>query len=427
MSTPCARRSWRTSVELRVAPRRGRASSPDLVNCCGSPLLDAREQGSGCARSPRRGARAVEPRHGLEVVVEDVGLRVGDDVDQGLARRGSRASAPRSRRRAGARRIARIVCGEVARALVGQVVPVDARHHDVAQAERARRPAATCSGSPASSASGLALRHGAEATRAGADVAHDHEGRRLARPALVQVRTARALADGVEVQALASARAPAARCPAQRQALLEPRREPLARRSRAPSASGRSAGARGAGRRGSRGSSIAAMVPRRPGARPRRPPPSRRRAGRRRSASRRPAAAARAQARAERRVGGQEVEGARQLARRRRRHPEPVHLVRDQVRHAAHGRHDGGPPRTFASTTRSGAPSLSEHSTTASQAASHGATSGDRAGAGDDVAEALGRDLAHHVGPAGGPCPASRGGRPTARQRDGVERVPRGP
>src|ERR1044072_1983817 len=49
---------------------------------------------------------------------------------------------------------------------------------------------------------GLPLRDGAEAAVARADVAADHEGRRPVRPALEDVRAARLLADGVEVQVL---------------------------------------------------------------------------------------------------------------------------------------------------------------------------------------------------------------------------------
>src|SRR5215212_4927969 len=47
----------------------------------------------------------------------------------------------------------------------------------------------------------LAGENGAEAAGAGADVAQDHEGRGAVVPALADVRAARLLADGVEVEA----------------------------------------------------------------------------------------------------------------------------------------------------------------------------------------------------------------------------------
>ena len=68
-----------------------------------------------------------------------------------------------------------------------------------------RRPSspsivATCSGSSGSGGSGRPVGHVAELAGARADAAQDHDGQRLAVPALADVRAGRALADGVQPQ-----------------------------------------------------------------------------------------------------------------------------------------------------------------------------------------------------------------------------------
>jgi hypothetical protein len=87
--------------------------------------------------------------------------------------------------------------GPVRRAAVGQVVAVDAGDHRVLEAElgqglghAARLVRIRGQGTPG--------RHVAEAARAGADVAQDHDGQRAPAPALADVGAAGALADRVQ-------------------------------------------------------------------------------------------------------------------------------------------------------------------------------------------------------------------------------------
>ena len=160
-------------------------------------------------RVPRvRPHAAVEARDRLGVVVQDLGLlgehglervpvaaEVGDQDLDGAARQ---PPPDRPDRR-----------GEVRRAAVRKVVPVDRRDDGVREAELAPRPRPRARARPGSSEPGLALADRAEAAVARADVAHQHEGRRaLARPALVDVRAARLLADRRRARAAASWRGP---------------------------------------------------------------------------------------------------------------------------------------------------------------------------------------------------------------------------
>ncbi len=85
------------------------------------------------------------------------------------------------------------------RPAVRQVVAVDRCHDDVAEIEGVNR---LCDPDRLAGIdlAGPAVRHGAVRARARADVAKDHERRGTVIPALADVRTARVLADGMQVQ-----------------------------------------------------------------------------------------------------------------------------------------------------------------------------------------------------------------------------------
>ena len=83
-------------------------------------------------------------------------------------------------------------------AAVGEIVAVDRGDDDMGRPSLAAA-SATRAGSSASSARGRPVRDVAEGAGAGADVAHDHEGRVLLLPAFADVGAARLLADGDEL------------------------------------------------------------------------------------------------------------------------------------------------------------------------------------------------------------------------------------
>ena len=136
-STSAARRSSITCrISSRVSPRP--TIRPDLVNIDGIDLLHLRQQ-------PQRGEvaragpdRRIEPRHGLEIVVEDVGPRRDHGLDgavlaqevgrQHLDRRVGRLLVQRRDHR-----------GEVPCPAVRQVVAVDRGDDDMAEARACRR------------------------------------------------------------------------------------------------------------------------------------------------------------------------------------------------------------------------------------------------------------------------------------------------
>ena len=91
-------------------------------------------------------------------------------------------------------RMARMVCGEMLRPAVGEVVAVDRGDDDVSRAPARRPPRATFSGSAGSSALRQPGRHVAEGAGARAGVAHDHHGGVALRPALADVGAGRLLA-----------------------------------------------------------------------------------------------------------------------------------------------------------------------------------------------------------------------------------------
>ena len=139
----------------------------------------------------------LEPGHRLEVVVEDLGRGREDDVDRfGAAVEVGRQDLDR---RPGPRADGQDALAEVLGAAVGRVVAGHRRDHDVPQAQ----PGAGL-GQPVGlvdrNGLGLAPLHRAEAARAGADLAQDHERRRPAGPAFRAVRATAALADRLEPQ-----------------------------------------------------------------------------------------------------------------------------------------------------------------------------------------------------------------------------------
>jgi hypothetical protein len=137
-------------------------------------------------------------------VVVDVGLRRGDALDRaGLVAEVGREDLDRRVGRALADR--RDAAHEVVGAAVREVVAVDRRDHDVAQAELGDRL-----GEPRGlvrvDAVGQARGDVAERARARAHRAEHHHRRVSLRPALVQVRARRLLADGAELTRRKSAR-----------------------------------------------------------------------------------------------------------------------------------------------------------------------------------------------------------------------------
>src|SRR5215211_4222670 len=143
--------------------------------------------------------RPVQARHGLDVVVEGV----GPGVDDGLYGVPISLEIRREDLDGAAGDLFPDLLdggGEDRGPAVLQLVTVHARYDGVLEAH--------LSGSVGDAArfvevelGGLACEDGAEAAGAGADVAQDHEGRGAVVPALADVRAARLLADGVEVEA----------------------------------------------------------------------------------------------------------------------------------------------------------------------------------------------------------------------------------
>ena len=160
--------------------------------------LGAGEEREGAVVAAAGARHPVEPRHRLEVVIEDVGARRHHRAQRVLAPlevrdqqfdggfRHPKANLPHDRR-------------VVRRAAVGDVVAVHRCHHDVAQRHRLHRlrePARF----PGVQGQRRAVRHRAVGAVPRADVAHDQEGGRPVVPALAHVGAVRLLADGVELQ-----------------------------------------------------------------------------------------------------------------------------------------------------------------------------------------------------------------------------------
>ena len=171
---------------------------PVLVGMSGAMRRRALEQLEAPRVLAARARHAVEPRHRLGVVVQDVGPR----VEHGAQRRFLALEVGNQHLDAAvghprldlADRV-----GEDRRAAVGQVVAIDRRDDGVAQAHRlhrfgdAHRLVEVERGRPA-------VLHGAVGAGARAHVAEDHEGGGAVVPALADVRAVRVLADRVELQ-----------------------------------------------------------------------------------------------------------------------------------------------------------------------------------------------------------------------------------
>ena len=241
------RRVLRRRAQVLADRQDGDADAPqvvehghDLVEVLAQPHHDA-GLGGNCrlvaarpieqlqrARIAPTGSRhPVEPRHGFDVVVEDVGPASSTASQRRFhaLEVGNQHFDP-AVRNPGARLPDRL--DEHRRAAVGEIVAVDRRDHGMAQPHRLDRV-----GDP------RRLRHvelarppvrdGAVRAGARADVAQDHERRRAVVPALADVGAARLLADGVELQLLHQ--------PLEAQIVLRPRRahlEPLGLRLAGP-------------------------------------------------------------------------------------------------------------------------------------------------------------------------------------------------
>ena len=146
-----------------------------------------------------RSRHLVQPRNGFGVVIEHVGPGIEHRVERLLValkirnqdfdpafRQARPCFADRSR--------------EDRRAAVREIIAIDGGDDDVVQVEdlnRVRYPG----GFAGIDRAGAAVRHRAIRARARADVAQDHERRGAMVPAFADVRAARVLADGVQVEA----------------------------------------------------------------------------------------------------------------------------------------------------------------------------------------------------------------------------------
>ncbi len=182
------------STSLRASPRP--TMMPDLVNTVGSSSLARCSRRSECEVARARPDRQIERRHGLEIVVEDVGPRLDDDVKRAvLAQEVRRQHLDRGSGRGGADGADHR--GEMRRAAVRQIVAIDRGDDDMLETQLGdgvgdplRLVRVESAGQP-----GLDVAEGAGA-RAG--VAHDHHGGVLLRPALADIGAAGLLADGDE-------------------------------------------------------------------------------------------------------------------------------------------------------------------------------------------------------------------------------------
>ena len=204
------RRYWPIVTMSTRASRRRREELRDLV----SPLpesehearlrrhrrveiLRRRQQRQRALEARAPAHVAVQPRHGLDVVVEDVGLRRDDGFDRRRGGRGSRASGLRHRAAGASARTARIVSAKCAAPPSGRSsrstdvrttncrdIRCDGRAHadGLQRVDRER----------------LAVGDVAETAGPRADVAEQEEGRRAAGETLAAVRAARLFADRVE-------------------------------------------------------------------------------------------------------------------------------------------------------------------------------------------------------------------------------------
>ena len=190
-------------------------------------LLGVAQHAAGALEARAAAGHRVQPRHDLDVVVEDVGP-LGDDLRQ---RHLLAAEVGRQHLDLAARRLAADLADDAderTRAVVGQVVAVDGGDDRVTQAhlrDRARDAGRLERVVPRR----LAGAHVAEAAAPRARVAEDHERRGAALPALADVRARGLLADRVQVLVGDELRQLAIALAARRLD-LEPRRLALAHR-----------------------------------------------------------------------------------------------------------------------------------------------------------------------------------------------------
>jgi hypothetical protein len=169
---------------------------PGLREQTGITHLDAVEQTQRVVIASARPHRAIEPRHGLEIVIVDVRPGVDDLLERArLAQEIGGQNLDRGLGRGASDRLD--AAHELEGATVRKVVPVDRGDHDVLEAELTQRLGEVLgfvridgAGQP-----GLDV---AEGAGAGADIAQDHHGGVPLGPALADVGAGRLLADRVQ-------------------------------------------------------------------------------------------------------------------------------------------------------------------------------------------------------------------------------------
>ncbi len=203
------RRYWPIVTMSTRASRRRRRSVRDLVRALPEAehearlrrhgrveILHRRQQRQRAIQARAPAHVAVQPRHGLDVVVEDVGLRRHDGFDR-------RAPAPEigrqdfdtGRRLERAHRADRF--GEMGGASVGEIVAVHRRQDDELEGHPLHGRA-HADGLQGVDRERLAVGDVAEAAGPRADVAEQEEGRRAAGETLAAVGAARLFADRVQ-------------------------------------------------------------------------------------------------------------------------------------------------------------------------------------------------------------------------------------
>ena len=146
-----------------------------------------------------RADRRIEPRHGLEIVIIDVGARLDDRIDGrfALVAKVGRQDLDRRLRRVAAERLDHL--HELRSTTVRQVVAIDRRHYDMLQPQFGRSNRDMLGLQRVDRARHARL-HIAEGAGPCARVAQDHHRCVFLGPALPDVRTSRFLADGGEVE-----------------------------------------------------------------------------------------------------------------------------------------------------------------------------------------------------------------------------------
>ena len=133
-------------------------------------------------------------RHGLEIVIEDIGFCGDDDLECAFLAQEVRGQNL-DRRRRGRRPDRPDGASEMVGAAVGEVVAIDRGDDDMGKAQLGDG-VGDMLGLQFIEPSGQAGAHVAECAGAGAGVAEDHEGRVALPPTFADVRAARLFADG---------------------------------------------------------------------------------------------------------------------------------------------------------------------------------------------------------------------------------------